>query len=152
MKTFIILSLLLLPSIVFGAEYLEQVETGVYQATGTAKEIFAKGKACVGQIVQSEKELFVTENIEGGTFTVSPKVPYRAKAIAHVVKGSMTFFAKDGKFKMRYQNLEYAIADGGYGRIGKWWRSGWKDAQKALLDLSDKVAECVKAEPKKEEW
>jgi len=152
MKTFCALVLLLIPSSVIGAEYLEQVETAVYQTTGTAKEIFTKAKACAGQIAQSEKEVFITENPDDGTFSINAKVKYKAKALSNTVKGTMTFFAKDAKFKMRYTNLEYTVADSDYMRIGKWFGSGWKDAQKALLDASEKIAVCIKADPKKEEW
>jgi len=173
MKIVYVLAFLLLPSSLVGAEYLEQVETDVYQTTGTVKEIFTKAKSCLAQIVRNEGvrmadsavgegiqggDIFVEANAETGIITANSRVDYKAKMLEYNVKSTLVFMAKEGRFKMRHSNIEYlqkytgSVNNTGYSRVGKWFGTGWKDTQKALLGASEKVAQCVMVEPKKEEW
>lgn len=165
--------LLLLPSAVFGAEYFEQSESEVYQTTGTVKDISLKAKSCIAQIVKSGavrigdsasaenlegSQLFLDVNVDSGTITANSNVDYSKMLIPHNVKSTLTFLVKEDRFKIRHSNIEYvqketgSIRNSGYSRVGKWWGSGWKDAEKALAGVSDKVAKCVQGETKKEDW
>jgi len=184
-----VVTLLIIPSVTFGAEYLEEVESEVYQTNGTEQEISTKAKTCIAQIVRNDEvrisdstsgtgpfagltggggsghsggvqggQVLVDANIEGGVITANNRVDYTSKLLAHNVKSTMTFLVKEGRFKIRHTNIEYlqkstgSMHNTGYSRVGKWWGSGWKDAEEALQGISAKVAACVKTGPKKEDW
>jgi len=182
-------TLLIVPSITFGAEYLEEVESEVYQTNGTVQEISTRAKTCIAQIVRNDEvrisdstsgtgpfagltgggssghsggvqggQVLVDANIEGGVITANNRVDYTSKLLAHNVKSTMTVLAKEGRFKIRHTNIEYlqkstgSMHNTGYSRVGKWWGSGWKDAEEALQGISAKVAACAQTGPKKEDW
>lgn len=172
------------PCFAFGAEYLEKVESDVFEASGSKQEIAKRGKLCISSIVRNEEvrisdstastgplasageghsggitggDVFVDVDIEAGTITVNNRVDYTSKLLAHNIKSTMMFFVKDGRFKIQHANIEQVqknteyMHNTGYMRVGKWWGSGWKDAEKALTDILSKVAECVINGPK-EDW
>lgn len=174
------------PYIAFGAEYLEQVESEVYQTNGSVQEISKRAKICIAQLVHNDEvrisdsaestgpfsfssgpghssgvqggSVIVDADLEAGTITANNRVDYSSKLLAHNVKSTMTFIAKEGRFRMRHTNIEYlqkstgSMHNTGYSRVGKWWGSGWKDAEEALQGISTKVAACVQAKPGKENW
>jgi hypothetical protein len=147
--------LLLVPNSVHGVEYLDEIESEVYQTTGTIKDISQKAKTCIAQIVTTSAghELFLDVNIDSGTITANNVAPYTAMLVGYKLKGKLLFTAKENRFRMRHTNIQ-TVANAGddYFRLGKWAGSGWKNALKALQDQSAKIAKCVQAEPKKEEW
>ena len=144
---------LFLPSTVMGAEYLEEAETEVYQTTGTVKEITQKAKTCIAQTISAGgADLFLDVNIDSGTITANCSTSYTSMLVGHTVKSKMTFLAKENRFRMRHMNIEEAIENGEFTRVGKWAGSGWKTIQKSLFDVSGKIAKCVQADSKKEEW
>ncbi len=188
-KVLFAVTLLIIPSVTFGAEYLEEVESEVYQSNGTVQEISMRAKTCIAQIVRNDEvrisdstsgtgllsgitgvggsghsdgvqggQVLVDANIEEGVITVNNRVDYVSKLLAHNVKSTMTFLSKEGRFKIRHTNIEYlqkstgSMHNTGYSRVGKWWGSGWKDAEEALQSISSKVAQCVQTGPKKEDW
>ncbi|MBV2128363.1 hypothetical protein [Arsukibacterium indicum] len=188
MKKILVIALMaFVPCVSFAAkEYLEEVESEVHEVEGTVAEISLIAKSCIAQNVRNEGvrisdsaagnglfgvgsgpgqsdqveggSVIVSADVEHGSITANNRVDYRSKMLAHNVKSTMTFLAKDGKFKIRHTNIEYlqkstgSMRNSGYSRVGKWFGSGWKDAEKALSGVSDKVAECVKAGPEKENW
>ena len=172
------------PCFAFGAEYLEKVESDVFEASGSKPELAKRGKFCISSTVRNEEvrisdstagtgplgsvgeghsggvtggDVFVDIDIEAGIITANNRVDYESKLLAHNVKSTMTFLAKDGRFKIQHTNIEQVqkntgyMHNTGYMRVGKWWGSGWKDVEKALVDISSKVAECVISGPK-EDW
>jgi hypothetical protein len=173
----------------FCAEYLEEVESAVYQTSGTKQEIAKRAKNCMAQLVRNDEvrisdaasgtgmfptfsgggsrghssgiqggPVFVEVDIEAGMIIANNRVDYKSALIANNVKSTMTFFAKDGRFKIRHTNLEYVqkatgyMHNTGYKRIGKWQGSGWKKAQEALEGVTGQVADCVQKESKRDNW
>ena len=128
-------------------------------ASGTGPFSFATGGGGPGHSggIQGGA-IIVDADIEVGVITANNRVDYTSKLLAHNVKSTMTFLAKEGRFKIRHTNIEYlqkstgSMHNTGYSRVGKWWGSGWKDAEEALQGISAKVAACVQAGPKKEDW
>jgi len=180
---------MLISSFASAAEYLEEVESEVYQASGSAQEISKRAKRCIAQIVRNDEvrisdsstgtgifsafsggggqghsggvsggDVIVDADIEGGIITANNRVDYSSKMLTHNVQSTMTFLAKDGRFKIRHTNIQYlqkstgSMHNTGYQRVGKWWGSGWEDAKEALDEVSKKVADCVISGPKKEDW
>lgn len=186
---FFAVTLLIVPSVTFGAEYLEEVESEVYQTNGSVQEISTRAKTCLAQIVRNEEirisdstsgtgplpdltgasggghsggvqggQVLVDANIEGGVITANNRVDYTSKLLGHNVKSTMSVLVKEGRFKIRHTNIEFlqkstgSMHNDAYTRVGKWWGSGWKDAEEALQGISAKVAACVQTGPKKENW
>ncbi len=176
------------PCVASGADYLEEVESEVYQANGTVQEISRRAKTCIVQLVHNDEvrisdsasgtgpfsipigggpghssgiqggPVIVDADIDAGTITANNRVDYTSKFLAHNVKSTITFLAKEGRFKIRHTNIEYlqkstgSVHNTGYSHVGKWWGSGWEDAREALLRISARVATCVQTLPKKEDW
>ncbi|HEX5055589.1 MAG TPA: hypothetical protein VFX02_03740 [Gammaproteobacteria bacterium] len=71
-----------------------------------------------------------------------------------IVKSTLTFMAKEGRFKIRHSNIERQFDSGSaYAPIGIFWGSGSKPAAAALRENFAKIAECVKGGgPKEENW
>lgn len=179
---------MLLPALAVSAEYLEQVESEVFQAKGTAQKIASRAKSCIAQHVQNNEvrisdsatsagpfpssaltstatsdgisggDAIVHADLEQGVITANNRVDYKSKMLAHNVKSTLTFMAKDERFRIRHSNIEYlqkstgSVRNTGYSRVGKWFGSGWKDAEAALVAITAKVAQCVRADPAAEDW
>lgn len=170
------------------ADYLEEVESEVFETKGTAQEIANRARTCIAQRVRND-EVRITDNasssgpfptstlaspghsdgieggdvlvhadLEGGIVTANNRVDYKSKLLAHNVKSTLTFMAKEGRFKIRHSNIEYvqkstgSMRNSGYSRVGKWFGSGWKDAEAALTAVTSKVAACVQSGPVAEDW
>jgi hypothetical protein len=179
--------LTLVPSMAWAADYLEQVESDVFESAGTAQEILARAKSCIAQNVRNDEvrisdsassggpipmpsmgtghsdgitggDVISSVDPDTGTITANCRVDYQSNMLAHNVKSTLTFFAKDGKFKIRHTNIEYlqkstgSMQNSGYSRVGKWWGSGWKAAQTALESVSAKVSKCVQDGPNSQNW
>lgn len=150
-----IVVLLLMPNAAFAVEYLDELETEVYQTTGTIKDISQKAKTCIAQIISTSvgQDLFLDVNVDSGTITANNVTPYTTMLVGYKLNGKLIFMAKENRFRMRYTDIKTAADAGGdYFRLGKWAGSGWKNALKALQDQSAKISKCVQAESKKEAW
>lgn len=181
---------LIVPSLAFGTEYLEEVESVVYQTNGTAQEIATKAKTCIVQIVRNDEvsmtdnvsdtrigsvelrknpmtvipggPVLVDVNIESGMVAANNRVDFGTTLlgvpIKENVKSLITVLTKEGRFKIRHTNIEAiqkntgAVQNTGYYRVGKGWGSSWRAAETALKSVSEKLANCIQSDPKKEDW
>jgi hypothetical protein len=102
--------------------------------------------------------VIVHADLEQGIVTANNRVDYKSKMLAHNVKSTFTFTAKEGRFRIRHSNIEYvqksigSMRNSGYSHVGKWLGSGWKDAQAALNAATVKVATCVQTGPVAADW
>lgn len=191
MKTIYLIAaiIFLFPFLANSEEFLEKVESEVYETSGTPQKIAEKAKTCIAQIVKNDEVrisdntsgtgafsftgggkgshsggvagggLFIDVNIEEGKVIANNRVDYTSMMMKNNVKSVMTFMAKDGRFKIRHENIEYLMKNtgsahnDGYMRVRKGWGTGWGKAEEALNGLSGKVAVCVQQEPAKEkDW
>lgn len=170
-----------------GAEYLELVESQVYEAKGTAAEITKRASTCIAQVVRNDEVRFsdssasadgiiplpgvrsdglvaagplvISVDMEAGVIVANSRVDYTVWGmIKRNAKSTLTFLAKDSRFKIRHQNIETlqkstgSLGNDAYTKQGKWKGAGWEKAQAALEGVSTKLAQCVIAVPGGGEW
>ncbi len=104
-------------------------------------------------------DVITSIDMEQGIITANGHVDYKGPmGVEFNVKSALTFMAKDGKFKIRHTNIEYlqkssgSMHNDGYDKVFKVWGTGWKKAEDALSPVSEKISQCVKADPAKEKW
>jgi hypothetical protein len=185
----VIALLFIVPSVTYGAEYLEEVESEVYQTNGTIQEISTRAKTCIAQIVRNDEvrisdsvsgtgplagltggtggghsdgvqggQVLVDADIDAGMITANNRIDYKSMLLTQNVKSTMTVLAKEGRFKIRHTNIEGLqkstgyMHNTGYSRVRKGWGSGWKDTEKALMGISEKVAACIQTSPNQKDW
>lgn len=141
------------------------VESGVIEATGSAKEIAQRARVCVVQHVHYDSvqlndasassqaaggNLFVTDDPESGIVAANSRVPFKMMLTQWSAQSVVTILARDGRFKIQHTNVQAAMLstgythNDGYRRVGEEVR-GEKQVAKALTDLSAKLAECIQA-------
>lgn len=80
---------LLIPSLVFGADMFEKIESEVYQAEGTKQELIKRGKSCFLLHVVNE-DVFITDSSQGATF-FSAVAGGEVKGESHSIGGGDLF-------------------------------------------------------------
>jgi hypothetical protein len=155
------------------AENLTEVESQVYETPGTIPEITKRAKRCmlenvrnddvkIGSTVNSDKErggsAIADVDLEGGAIVSNNRVDYSRMMLAHTVKSTMTFMAKEGRFKIRHTNIESLqkntgyMANTGFRPVVKQWGTGWEAANEALVGVTEKVAQCVMKPADEKAW
>jgi hypothetical protein len=132
-----------LPADAVAAEFLETVDVPPSQASGAADEVLAKGRACLAQVLGGE----IQADAARKTLRAPCRADYTSLLVAYEARSALVFTAKEGSFQLRHESVENRERDKGpdapFVKVGKWFGSGWKDAQKALLSKSEKAARCV---------
>lgn len=116
------------------AEYLELVESPVFEAPGTAADIVKRGQVCASRLLRNDEVRIAdaaagglipipgasrTDGVAGGAVLVSvdpdqgvlvanSRVDYRVwgGTIARNARSTVTLLAKDGRFKIQHTNIE----------------------------------------------
>ena len=139
----------------FAADYLTEVTSEVFQAEGTASAIASRGRICISQNLASGVaggELIISADPNSGIVVANSALGYGSLPRWRI-RSRFTFEARDGRFRIQQTNLErFNEMGGGWGPIGKWTGSQWKGAETAFVLSAAKVAACVKAAAKADEW
>lgn len=169
-------------------EYLTEVISEVYEADGTSQEIAVRGKACIAQFVRydatrgasteanpyapladenkSEQfaggQVFVTLDEDNGLIVANSRRDFTKKVmfmpVASSVQSTLTFKAKDGRFRIEHTNIQSMQKDSGYAEntgytpVGKWKGAPWKAVTAELEELNAEVAACVMQEGGSDDW
>jgi hypothetical protein len=134
------------------AEYLTEVTSEVYQADGTPREIAQRANTCISQHLApgtTDMQLIVSSDLENGVIVARNAVEYRDGLVQWQIRSTLTFEAREGRFRIAQRNLERFNRS--WGPIGKWSGSSWKKAEQAFLGPANAVAQCVMS-PKTENW
>jgi hypothetical protein len=138
--------ILALPSAASAAEYLEQVRSEVYPAAGDQAAIAARGKTCMARILApgvQGGQLIVSD--DGRDVVASNVLRYSSGMLTWEMRSRVVFEARDGRFRVTHEGIERFNDTGAQGwyPVGKWFGSGWKDAEAALQRVSASLANCV---------
>jgi len=138
------------------AEYLEMVESPVFEAPGAASEIVKRAQLCASRILRND-EVRIADSAAGGGFIPIPgagktggvtggnvlvsvdpeqgimvansRIDYRAMLTARNARSTLTLLAKDGRFKIQHTNIETLQKSTGYVENDGYTRQGkWKGA------------------------
>jgi hypothetical protein len=136
------------------ADTLDSVESQVYQTQGTQSEIAIKGKTCIAQVVRSDSNATPINDadIQGGTIVASSQMRYSLGLGSMAVRSTLTFMAKDGRFKILHDNIR-SLSEYGANPIYKGWGTHWKNCEDSMIAESSKIADCVmKSDNAKNNW
>jgi hypothetical protein len=102
-------------------------------------------------------DAFLDVDIEEGIIIANNKINYQSRLIPTHIKSTMTFLAKEGRFKIKHTNIRNINKNNPYTnkdhtKIAKAWGTGWRDAEKALKVVSGQIAECVQKIEKEDDW
>lgn len=169
---------------VYATEYLELVESKVFDAPGSVGDITKRGELCIGQNVRNDP-VQISDNagnvlgmglgsrstgqIEGGPVIVksdpdsgmviaNARISWNQLIVKNVTQSTLTFLAKDGRFKIQFTNIETlqkstgTLENDGFSKQGKWFGSSWEKVQKTLLETAEKVAVCVMQPQTSADW
>jgi hypothetical protein len=138
-------------------EYLDHYETQVFEAQGDHQAIAKRAVTCITQIVRPgliNAPTITSSDLESGTIVANNGFSYSFGLLGGVertARSTMTFQAKDGRFRITHTNIEQ-FASGQWGG-NRWepifvaWGTGGKEARDALYQISSKVASCVTVAP-----
>lgn len=136
-----------------GADYLTSVQSEVYQATGTTREIATRGSTCISQTLAPgtvDAQLIISSDLDGGTIVARNAID-QGGLMRWQLRSRFTFEARDGRFRIEQTTLE-RFNQGRWGPIGKWAGSQWKGAEAAFKASADAVARCVIAPSRSDDW
>jgi len=175
----------------FAVEFLETVDSDVFQTTGSIQEITKKAKVCMSRILQNNEvrisdsasgtgffsgltstmdnskghsdgvtggAVLADADIDGGIITANSRIDYSSNLLSHNVKSTVSFQAKEGRFKIGHSNIEYLqkstgyMHNDGYRKIVKAWGTGWGNAERELQGVTTKIADCILSKSKNDEW
>jgi hypothetical protein len=135
------------------ADYLTEVTSEVYQASGTPKEIAARASTCISQNLRpgtTDAQLIISTDLDGGIVVARSGISYPDGLMQWEVRSTFTFEAREGRFRIVQTSLERFNKQ--WGPIGKWAGSGWKKAEAVFSASAAKVAQCVVGGPKRADW
>lgn len=144
------------PTTGHSAEYLTKVTSPVYEAQGSPKDLATRARTCISQHLAAgttDSILITSSDLDGGVIVARSALKYPDGLMNWEIRSTFTFEAREGRFRIDQTNLErFNGRAGGWGPIGKWTGSGWKKAEERLVASAAVVAECVRSEPRVEDW
>lgn len=180
-RRLVLMTAICIPTATFAAEYLNEVESEVYEVTGTQAQIAQRGRACMAQLLANEEtELYgdshwkygsKSTNVEGGD-VLQDAIPEEGVVVAtsrydmpgsgmsgrQSIRSRITFLAREGRFKIRHTNIEMAayssgtLPNIGYHKVGKWWGAHSDKVEASLKTKSYEIATCVRDDAAQDDW
>lgn len=149
-KQFAFLLLLISSTTVLGDE--PTVESQIYETAGTQAEIAKRGESCIAQLVRNDP---FNERDTAGPVIVSMQpdrivannrilIPARGfLTIDELVQSTLTLMSRDGKFRIRHDNIRFAFPKhGGFENLPA-KSPARKTYIEALENLNQKIATCM---------
>ena len=146
------------------ADYLEAVESPVFEAPGDHAALTRRAATCLAQNEGLTGQSIQTD-AEGGTVVGPLLFSYSSAGVPWSVRSTLTIVSKDGRFRMTHSALSHkqggpAVSgwsifsgsldqgsEGGWMRVGKWKFSGADKVEAAAQALSLRIATCIQAVP-----
>lgn len=147
------LAMLLSASATYAAEYLTNVDSEVFTTTGTQSEITERAATCIAQTVKPgtvSTPLIISKNADTGIIVANDGFSYTHSFIKWDIRTTLTFEAKDARFRVRHTNIERFVDE--WQRVGKWSGSSWKSVEAAIQSVSSSVAQCVQRPAQSSNW
>ena len=134
-------------------DYLTSVESEVFQTPGTPREIAARARICMSQVLTAgtvNGDVIISSDLDDGIIVARSALKYGSLP-EWEIRSRFTFEAREGRFRITQTNLErFNDMAGGWGPIGKWPGSQWKGAENAFQLAALNVALCVTS--KRQDW
>ncbi len=161
--------------------YLEKIESQTYKTPGSTQQITLKGKNCITQIVSNEGvkvssgnimfrnardtsshiqggNVIINTDLNSGLVVANNRVDFTSTLLSHSAKSKITFLAKPGRFRIRHSGIKQVqrrtgnMPTSGYRKVHTSFGGGHKKVKATLEAVSLKIAKCVKAAEKNNNW
>ena len=113
-------------------QYLERVESPVYETEGDHQAISRRALTCIAQIVRpglTDAPTVLSSDLDAGVIVANNAFKVTTGLFDADARTTLTFEAKDGRFRITHTNVEQFL-DAHY---------GWTAVPTARLSLGDKV-------------
>lgn len=169
-KNALIIGLFAISASAFSQDFLDKVESEVYQTNGSASAITARGKGCMAEILKNDNVgNSTTQNLFSYTgddkLVANARFEYTYLLIRRSLQAKYIFEAKDGRFRITTSEIGYkqvkTTTGLGYGAsidsasghepLAKVWGTGYEEAESQIIAMNKKIADCVMNE-KKSNW
>jgi hypothetical protein len=152
-----------------GAQYLETIPSDVFQAAGDHAALARRSALCLAQASGVPGQTLQAD-AEAGVVVGPALFSYSTIGIPWSVKSIVTIETKDGRFRITHSSLaqkqggpavrQWTImgsgtdqrGEGGWGPVGTWRFSGGEKVEKAAQALSQRIADCIQAVPRRDDW
>lgn len=160
------------------SKYLESVESPVVQVPGvSAKDLAARGRLCIlkdvtyGDVVLRDEsrvapysmpgsqagnttssaggDVLQSVDLDAGLVVARSRVPMSSMMMRYSVESTITFEAREGRFKITQSAIQMAMLETGYAANDGFrpvlvqWGSPHKKVTETLQALATKIGECV---------
>ena len=137
------------------SRYINRVESPVFETSGDHQAITRRALTCVAQIVSPgtvDAPAVRSSDVEAGIIVATNSFRYVYGALRPTGRTTLTFEARDGRFRIVHSNIEQS-QDGGQGwlPIGTWRFSGGDAARAAIEAINMRLAQCVQTS-QNENW
>lgn len=126
------------------SKYLEQVESRVFQTTGDHQAITKRALTCINQIIRPgfiNAPTVKSSDVDAGVIVANNGFDYSDGISKTMARTTLTFEAKDGRFKITHTDIEqfieskYATLNSGWNPVGLWWGSGGRQVEKRVQEI-----------------
>jgi hypothetical protein len=96
----------------YATEYLTEVDSEVFTTTGTQSEITERAATCIAQTVKPgnvSTPLIISKDAAAGVIVANNGFSYSQSLMNWQIRTTLTFEAKDGRFRVRHTNIERFI-------------------------------------------
>lgn len=146
------------------SQYLNRIESVVFEATGDHQAIAKRGATCIAQIAKPglvNAPIIVSSDFDAGVIVANNNFKFSIHgflgvALEETGRTTLTLQAKDGRFRIVHTSIEQFIEYPGSSIPSQGWSPVYTAAPNAsdfkttVDEISQKIADCVKADPSKD--
>lgn len=181
---------LISPAVAADAKFLERVESPVQAVDGaSARQLAELARTCISQVVTFDSavlrdnarvsimspipadtsgdttavaggDVLRTVDLDAGLIVAQSRLPFTRMMMKHIAESTITFEAKDGRFRITQTGIRVAMqstgyaANTGFSQVRIQPGSGSEKIEAELLALSAKIGDCVAAasSPDNQNW
>lgn len=129
-------------------QYLERVESPVYETTGDVAALAGRAATCAAQILKpgmSTAPTVLATDLEGGVVVANNYFEFVGNLYVLKARSKVRFEARPGRFRITHTDIE--VFNSNWRRV-QTPKEGKRDAMREQLQaLSDELAACVRANP-----
>ena len=132
------------------APVVDRVESAVFETSGDHQAITRRGATCIAQVVKPgvvNAPTILNTDPEGGVVVANNAFEYVDRFIiptTEQARTTLTFEAKDGRFRVVHSSIERFFKPGGWGPVGSGALVPTTSLSARLAEISNGIAECVK--------
>lgn len=96
--------------------------------------------------------MIVSKDAAAGVIVAYNAFSYTQSLINWTIRTTLTFEAKDGRFRIRHTSIERFTTPYGWNPVGKWTGSKWQGVETAIQNVTASLANCVRNPRQTDDW